>query len=609
MNNNNMEGDQALDITELPTGEYPALGEDAETNLNGTAELPALARPAPIDKEQDEADKASFWLAHLESEVTRLHAKWQSIDAEFKNREARAAELQREIDARDATIAKLDVALKNEAASVKAADERLASKDLELAALVEDRRVRDERIVALSTELADGAVAHKATLAKVERAEAEAVRLNGVLRQEQGAAADLADQNQQLLIEQHRLQGKLQDLETYINGRHDSWSGLNSKLAEYKHALAGMEQTVQARDAASARQDEEKRQLAARIQELERQCSELAGRRKEREEAYDELQRRLAGHFEQLEQLKSEHATRLKEVEQAAATALGSQRRIESLEGEVKRRDERIEALGAAVQKAQGVIGALTSSNGELTSRVGELDKDLAERSHQLVALREELRTSREQLQTLEAHAAELGKLREDAVTETAALKRQLAAQKELVENLTSELRAKQAAAALLERSVGRITDIGASIAALDEEMKSSPADRGPKPSGEAAELLPIDLLLDDGPAVDAGREVAVHAGRKLVITLGGEAINYPIVKNLMTIGRGHESDIRIASHFVSRVHAKISTKGAATIIEDAGSKNGILVNSERVQRRVLRHGDVVNIGGELNLKFVDAMH
>ena len=76
-----------------------------------------------------------------------------------------------------------------------------------------------------------------------------------------------------------------------------------------------------------------------------------------------------------------------------------------------------------------------------------------------------------------------------------------------------------------------------------------------------------------------------------------------------MTIGRGHDSDIRIASHFVSRVHAKISTSGLATIIEDAGSKNGILVNSERVQRRVLRDGDVVSLGDDLNLRFVDAMH
>ena len=74
-------------------------------------------------------------------------------------------------------------------------------------------------------------------------------------------------------------------------------------------------------------------------------------------------------------------------------------------------------------------------------------------------------------------------------------------------------------------------------------------------------------------------------------------------------IGRGHASDIRIASHFVSRVHAKISTNGVATVIEDAGSKNGLLVNSERVLRRVLRDGDVVSLGDELNMRFVDARH
>jgi DNA repair exonuclease SbcCD ATPase subunit len=406
------------------------------------------------------------------------------------------------------------------------------------------------------------------------------------------------------------LQAKVQDLEIYINGRRDSWSDLNSKLAEYKDALAGLERTVQARDAVTARQEDEKRALNARIQELERQCSELAGRRKEREEAYDELQRRLAAHLVQLEQAKGEHANRLKEVEQAAAGALANQRRIEALEGEVKRRDERIDALNAEVQSAKGTIGQLTSSQGEATNRAAELDKALDERSHELVAVREELRASREQLEALEAHAAELGKLRGEAVAEAAELKRELAAQKDLVASLTSELRAKQAAAAVLERSVGRISDLGASIAALDKEMKSPPSDNGRKAAEDgAAEMLPIDLLLDDEPAEDAGPQMAVQAGRKLVITLGGEAINYPIVKNLMTIGRGHDADIRIASHFVSRVHAKISTKGAATIIEDAGSKNGILVNSERVQRRVLRHGDVVSIGGELNLKFVDAMH
>jgi chromosome segregation ATPase len=612
MNDNNEEGDRALDITELPTGEYPALGANGvATPANDTAEVPVLARPAVSAKEQDEADRASFWLAHLEAEVTRLHAKWQTIDAEFKNREARAAELQAEIETRDAAIAELDADREREANSVKAAEERLAAKELELASLAEERRARDERIAALSTELADAAVAHNATLAQVERAEAETARLSSELRQEQAAAAALARENRQSLAEQHRLQGKLQDLEIYINGRHDSWSALNAKVAEYKDALAGLEQAVRARDAANARQDDENRVLAARIQELERQCSELAGRRKEREEAYDELQGRLAGHFGQLEQLKSEHATRLKELEQAAAATLGRERRIETLEADVLRRDERIGALEAEVQKAKGVIDELTSSNGELTKRIDELDAGLAERSLESQALRDQLRASRDQLQSLEAHAGELGRLRGDATAEAARVKGELAAQQALVASLTSELRAKQAATALLERSVGRITDLGASLAALDKEMKAPLGHNELKPADAAAsaDLLPMDLLLDDERAGDAERAAAVQAGRKLVITIGGEAIQYPLVKNEMTIGRGHDNDIRIASHFVSRVHARISTSGIATVIEDAGSKNGILVNSERVQRRVLRHGDVVSIGGELNLKFVDAMH
>jgi pSer/pThr/pTyr-binding forkhead associated (FHA) protein len=95
-------------------------------------------------------------------------------------------------------------------------------------------------------------------------------------------------------------------------------------------------------------------------------------------------------------------------------------------------------------------------------------------------------------------------------------------------------------------------------------------------------------------------------AVRKLVAMLNGQGIDYPLIKREMTIGRGHGSDIRIASHFISRVHAKVSTNGIATVIEDAGSKNGVLVNSERIQRRVLRDGDVVSLGGELNLRFVD---
>jgi pSer/pThr/pTyr-binding forkhead associated (FHA) protein len=76
-----------------------------------------------------------------------------------------------------------------------------------------------------------------------------------------------------------------------------------------------------------------------------------------------------------------------------------------------------------------------------------------------------------------------------------------------------------------------------------------------------------------------------------------------------MTIGRGRGSDIHIEDHFVSRLHATITTTANKTTIEDAGSRNGVFVNAQRTTRCVLRHGDVVALGGELKLRFVDAAH
>ena len=84
----------------------------------------------------------------------------------------------------------------------------------------EQQRTRDERITALSTELADTEVAHEVTRDSVERAQAEVARLNELVRREQEASAAAAARNEQMLAEQRALQTKLQDLQIYINGRH-----------------------------------------------------------------------------------------------------------------------------------------------------------------------------------------------------------------------------------------------------------------------------------------------------------------------------------------------------------------------------------------------------
>src|SRR5690606_19606552 len=64
-------------------------------------------------------------------------------------------------------------------------------------------------------------------------------------------------------------------------------------------------------------------------------------------------------------------------------------------------------------------------------------------------------------------------------------------------------------------------------------------------------ELLPIDMILQDGPlvhSVAAARKDG--ARRKLVTTLNGKELEFFIDKDEMTIGRSKANDIRIPSRF-----------------------------------------------------------
>jgi transcriptional regulator with GAF, ATPase, and Fis domain len=47
----------------------------------------------------------------------------------------------------------------------------------------------------------------------------------------------------------------------------------------------------------------------------------------------------------------------------------------------------------------------------------------------------------------------------------------------------------------------------------------------------------------------------------------------------------------------ISTMHARLQREGAAFFVHDAGSKNGLLVNGLRVERQLLRDGDVIECG------------
>lgn len=92
----------------------------------------------------------------------------------------------------------------------------------------------------------------------------------------------------------------------------------------------------------------------------------------------------------------------------------------------------------------------------------------------------------------------------------------------------------------------------------------------------------------------------------KLVLSLGGSVLNnFFIDKERLSIGRDPHNDVRIDDPAVSREHAVILSVGKDCIIEDAGSSNGTYVNGARIDRQILRHGDVLHFGA-YHLRFVN---
>lgn len=94
--------------------------------------------------------------------------------------------------------------------------------------------------------------------------------------------------------------------------------------------------------------------------------------------------------------------------------------------------------------------------------------------------------------------------------------------------------------------------------------------------------------LLEGGLPAPAALTISMQGVADREVVLGSERV---------LIGRGSEAEVRIDSVFISRFHALIVRDGRQHLLLDLGSTNGLLVNSRRVQRRVLRHRDLIQVG------------
>lgn len=76
-----------------------------------------------------------------------------------------------------------------------------------------------------------------------------------------------------------------------------------------------------------------------------------------------------------------------------------------------------------------------------------------------------------------------------------------------------------------------------------------------------------------------------------------GTKISFPPEKEDLVIGREAPADLVIASQTISRKHARLERKWGGITILDLESKNGVMVNNQKIAEKRLTDGDIISIG------------
>ena len=88
------------------------------------------------------------------------------------------------------------------------------------------------------------------------------------------------------------------------------------------------------------------------------------------------------------------------------------------------------------------------------------------------------------------------------------------------------------------------------------------------------------------------------RTGVRYALELDGHRLTLPSGKTL--IGRGADCQVVLDSALVSRRHARVVVAGTTVVVEDLGSRNGVLVNGALITGGVtVLAGDHIQIGGQ----------
>lgn len=650
-----------------PTDELPILSEAAVRRMRSSAAPEELGvedtGERPVLRMERAVGKATNWtlltesssLQRLEDEFQTLQARWSSIEEELRQRDTEVSRLQTEMQARGSAIEALEDELSTAITArqnLEQADRRLREtqtrhigqlekqqQELEAreAELQHAHRERDEarqQLVALDEQIAQDQT-------RKQELRARETELQQVRQELDDARRELASLDEQVSLDQtreqelqaeaatqlaraqdleqvvHRGRQRLQDLETYIEGRRSRWIAMQAACERQTRLISSLEKAAGAKEQQLARHRQAQLQLQQAVNGLERQLVQFRTHSRSAEAETQEQIIRLAAREQELgelnQQLSEQHAaaesmqqkiddksSRIEELSDELSSAtkeLASARdELEATRQQATADDEaftaeraRSEALLEQLAALEHRFDAAQLELEQRTEHISSLDETAAEQTESLVSVRDELIALKADNQRLtdvvearDAQASELQSKAQELEAQREVMQTEIAEQRQTIATLESELQAKTMTIEDFGRDMDKLGDLEAQIQRLDAMMA-----RTADPSSKDEEAAQITRVM-----------VAIN---------GERAVKYPLYKSLMTIGRSPDSDIQIRRQYISRCHAKLLTEQGETYIEDMGSKNGVVVNAERVKRHKLSNGDLVDLG-KIQFKFIDLL-
>jgi hypothetical protein len=298
---------------------------------------------------------------------------------------------------------------------------------------------------------------------------------------------------------------------------------------------------------------------------------------------------RIARLLDKTDLLRKQAAESRTEVERLRQEREVERREVATLRAELKRRApgddgvpaeaalrEQLDTLTTYIANRRAWWDAVESRATAQAARIAELEREVARHANEP---RAESTDARADLEAAHKQVADTRAQLEQARADTARLERALvekdralAARDERIGTLQLELQQRPGA------------------------LEKPSAPEASRPAHDSKTVLRADV------APESARTPAL-----ICLTSEGPR-PFALAKGTITIGRSSECDIQILTHFVSREHARltVSPRGGV-LIEDLGSTNGVFVNSVRVDRRELHHGDVVTVG-ESQFRFLETM-